>query len=63
MNNCKPALSITTGDCNARSQSWCSNDVNTTVGSKLHALSSSNGFSQLKMNQHIYKQTAPLVLI
>ena len=55
MNNRKPALSITTGDFNARSQSWCSNDVNTTVGSKLHALSSSNGFSQLKMNQHIYK--------
>ena len=47
INNRKPALSIITGDFNARSQSWWSNDINTTEGSKLLALSSSNGFSQL----------------
>ena len=47
INNRKPALSIITGDFNARSQSWWSNDFNTTEGSKLLALSSSNGFSQL----------------
>ena len=47
LNNRKPALSIITGDFNARSQSWWSNDINTTEGSKLLALSSSNGFSQL----------------
>ena len=47
INNRKPALSIITGDFNARSQSWWSNDINTTEGSKLLALSFSNGFSQL----------------
>ena len=44
INNCKPALCIITGDFNARSQSWWSNDINTTEGSKLIALSSSNVF-------------------
>ena len=47
INNRKPAISIITGDFNARSQSWWSNDINTTEGSKLLALSSTNGFSQL----------------
>ena len=47
INNRKPALSIITGDFNARSQSWWSNDINTTEGSKMLALSPSNGFSQL----------------
>ena len=47
VNNRKLALSIITGDFNARSQSWWSNDINTTGGSKLLALSSSSGFSQL----------------
>ena len=40
INNREPALSIITGDFNARSQSWWSNDINTTEGSKLLALSS-----------------------
>ena len=40
INNREPALSIITGDFNARSQSWGSNDINTTEGSKLLALSS-----------------------
>ena len=46
-NNRKPALPIITSDFNVRSQSWWSNDINTTEGSKLLVLSSSNGFSQL----------------
>ena len=45
--NRKPALSIITGEFNARSQFLWSNDINNTEGSKLLALSSSNGFSQL----------------
>ena len=40
INNREPALSIITGDFNARSQSWGSNDIHTTEGSKLLALSS-----------------------
>ena len=40
INNSEPALSIITGDFNAKSQSWRSNDINTTEGSKLLALSS-----------------------
>ena len=40
INNREPALSIITGDFNAKSQSWRSNDINTTEGSKLLALSS-----------------------
>ena len=47
INNRKLALSIITGDFNTRSQSWWSNDINTTLGSKLLALFSSNDFSQL----------------
>ena len=56
VNNCKLALSVITGDFNARSQSWWSNDINTTEGSKLLALSSSNGFSQV-MNEPTHIQT------
>ena len=32
INNRKPALTTITGDFNARSQSWWSNDINTTEG-------------------------------
>ena len=56
INNCKPALSIITGDFNARSQSWWSNDINTTEGSKVFALSSSNRFFQL-INEPTHIQT------
>ena len=63
INNCKSALSIITGGFNARTQSWWSNDINTTEGSKLLALSSSNGFSQLIDEPIHTKTTAPLVLI
>ena len=43
----KPALSIITGDFNARCKSWWPNDTNTTEGLKMFSLTSSNGFSQL----------------
>ena len=56
INNRRPALSIFTGDFNARSQSWWSNDINITEGSNLLALSSSNGFSQL-INEPTHIQT------
>ena len=57
INNRKPTLSIVTGDFNAKSYSWWSNDINTIARSKLLALSSSNGFSQV-VNEptHTYKQ-------
>ena len=47
MNNRKPTLSIVTGDFNAKSYSWWSNDINTIARSKLLALSFSNDFSEL----------------
>ena len=47
VNKQKPYLSIITGDFNARSSTWWSNDINTTEGLKLFSLTSSNGFSQL----------------
>ena len=43
----KPSLSVITGDFNARSSSWWPKDINTTEGSKLYSLTSSNGFPQL----------------
>ena len=61
INNRKPALS--TGDFNARSQSWWSNDINTTEESKVLALSSSNGLSQVIDESTHIKTKAPLVLI
>ena len=57
INNGKPALSIIRSDFNTRSQSWWSNDINTTTErSKLPTLSFSNGFSQL-INEPIHIQT------
>ena len=56
INNRKTSLSMITGDFNVRSQSWWSNDINTTEGSKLLALSSSNRFSQL-INEPTHIQT------
>ena len=46
INNCKPSLSVTTGDFNSRCSSWWSDDINTREGLKF-SLTSSNGFSQL----------------
>ena len=47
VSQCRPSLSIITGDFNARSVSWWSNDINTTEGLKLSSMSSSVGFTQL----------------
>ena len=45
--NCKPSLSIVTGDFNSRCSSWWPNDINTPGGLKFYSLTSLNGFSQL----------------
>ena len=47
ISKCKPTVSIITGDFNARSSSWWSNDTNTLAGTNLYSLTSSNNFSQL----------------
>ena len=52
----KPPLSIITGHFNARSSSWWPKDINTTEGSKLLSLTSSNGFPQL-INELTHIQT------
>ena len=44
INKHKPFLSIITGDFNARSSSWWPKGIDTTEGSKLFSLTSSNGF-------------------
>ena len=56
INKFKPSLSIVTGDFNARSSSWWSDDINTTEGTNLFSLTSSNGFSQL-INEPTHTQT------
>ena len=62
ISTCNPTVSVITGDFNARSSSWWSEDINTSEGTKLYSLTSSNGFSQL-MNQLVFKQSAQAVLI
>ena len=52
----KPTVSIITGDFNARSSSWWSDDINTSEGTNLYSLTSSNGFSQL-INEPTHLQT------
>ena len=47
INKRKPSLSVVTDDFNARSSYWWSNDINSTEGTNLFSLTSSNGFSQL----------------
>ena len=43
----KPVWSVITGDFNGRSSSWRFKDIDTTEGSKMFLLTSSNGFPQL----------------
>ena len=57
INKRKPFLSVITGDFNARSSSWWPKDINTTEGSKLFSLTSSNGFPQL-INEPTHIQTS-----
>ena len=47
ISTCKPAVSIITGDFNARSSFWWSDDISTSEGTNLYSLTSSNGFFQL----------------
>ena len=44
INKRKSFLSVITDDFNARSSSWWPKDIDTTEGSKLFSLTSSNGF-------------------
>ena len=53
----RPSLSVITGDFNARSVSWWSNDINTTEGLKLSSMSYSVGFTQL-INEPTYIQSS-----
>ena len=52
----KPTTSIITGDFNARSSSWWSDVIDTSEGTHLYWLTSSNGFSQL-INELKHVQT------
>ena len=56
ISKCKPTVSAVTGDFNARSSSWWSEDINTSEGTKLYSLTSSNGFLQL-INESTHIQT------
>ena len=56
INERKPFLSVITGDFNARSSSWWSEDIYTIEELKLFSLTSSNGFSQL-INEPTHIQT------
>ena len=58
----KPTASIITGDFNARSSSWWSEDTNTPEGTNLYSLSSSNSFTQL-INEltHIQKNSSSCI--
>ena len=49
----KPTVSIITGDFNARSSSWWSNDIKTLEDTNLYSLAFSNGFFQL-INEPIF---------
>ena len=57
VSQCGPSLSIITGDFNARSVLWWSNDINTTEGLKLSSMSSSVGFTQL-INESTHIQSS-----
>ena len=53
----KPFLSVITGDFNARTLCWWSEDINTSEGMKLLSLTSANGVSQL-INEPTHLQTS-----
>ena len=56
ISKCKPTVSVIRGDFNAGSSSWWSEDINTSEGTNLYSLTSSNGFSQL-INESTHIQT------
>ena len=43
---CNPTFFVVLGDFNARSTSWCSNDIESSEGTKRFSLSTSNGLDQ-----------------
>ena len=47
ISKCNPTVSVIAGDFTARSSSWWSEDINTSVGTKLYSLTSANRFLQL----------------
>ena len=53
----KPFLSVITGDFNARTSCWWSEDINTSEGLKLLLLTSANGVSQF-INEPTHLQTS-----
>ena len=53
----KPFLSVITGDFNAKSSYWWSEDINTSEGLKLLSLTSTDGVSQL-INEPTHLQTS-----
>ena len=53
----KPFLSVITGDFNARTSCWWSEDINTSEGLKLLSLTSANGVSQI-INEPTHLQTS-----
>ena len=58
----KPTVSIITGDFNARSSSWWSNDTNTLEGTNLYSLTSSNNFSQsINEPTHIQRNSSSCI--
>ena len=57
LKNTKPFLSVITGDFNARTSCWWSEDINTSEGLKLLSLTSANGVSQL-INEPTHLQTS-----
>ena len=59
----KPSGSIILGDFNARSTSWWSSNIDSLEGSNLFSLSTLNGFHQIIMSLHMFKETALLILI
>ena len=63
LKNTKPFLSVITGDFNARTSCWWSEDINTSEGLKLLSLTSAMEFLNYLINQRIYKQVTLLVLI
>ena len=62
INKRKPFLSAITADFNARSSSWWPKDIDTTEGSKLLSLTSSNEFPQLiKESTHIQTSSSSCI--
>ena len=57
LKNTKPFLSVITGDFNARTSCWWSEDINSSEGLKLLSLISANGVSQL-INELTHFQTS-----